>query len=345
MLRLLVIAVLAALAAQSQSPQPEVPRAPVASQTQPQLIYPCTAIRTGEAEAAPVASYVDESIPVLKKQVPTLRSIRVDAAPDPTASILDHTGEVLADLLHRIPNLIAKEEVRRTLDPGPPSSIPLGRRGGELEATQNDSTVTRYKSRDYVYRIEPGRGLAGTEILKEFRADAHGHPIDDSGLDPDSPRNIGFATSWLFFLPINRPESSFRYLGQQKIGKHDTFVVAFAQNPGHDRLNTVVDFGQGQCSTPRQGVAWVDQSSYRILRMQTDLISPLPAIPLTLLRSELDYIEVRIPERDLVLWLPATVKNSWQAPGISGDELHIYSHYRLFGSTIRIVPDTEIPPP
>ena len=112
MLRLLVIAVLAALAAQSQSPQPEVPRAPVASQKQPQLIYPCTAIRTGEAEAAPVASYVDESIPVLKKQVPTLRSIRVDAAPDPTASILDHTGEVLADLLRR-----DERDSRRTAAP------------------------------------------------------------------------------------------------------------------------------------------------------------------------------------------------------------------------------------
>lgn len=272
-----------------------------------------------------------------------MRTLRFETAQDQVAPILDKTGDVLADLYRRIPNLVAREEVRRTLPPGAPSSVPLARRGGNLDATQDNSSVTRYHSEAYVYRIVPGHGPAGTEILNEFRTDAHDHPVDDSGRDPDSPRNIGFATSWLFFFPANRQESRFRYLGQQKIGKHDTFVIAFAQNPGHDRLSTVLESGSGQCSAPSQGIAWIDQSTYRILRMQTDLLSPVPSINLTELRAVLDYSEVRIPERDLLLWLPDMVKNSWQAAGASGEELHLYTHYRLFGSTVRVVPDAEVP--
>ena len=75
-------------------------------------------------------------------------------------------------------------------------------------------------------------------------------------------------------------------------------MVAFAQNPGHNRLSTVLESYEGPCSAPSQGVAWIDQSTYRILRMQTDPLAPVPSIHLTMLRTVLDYREVRIPSAD-----------------------------------------------
>ena len=77
--------------------------------------------------------------------------------------------------------------------------------------------------------------------------------------------------------------------------------------------------------------------------MQTDLLSPLPNIQLNRLRAVLNYGPVKIKERNLLLWLPTDVKTSWQTAEGAGGEFHLYSHYRLFGSTIRIVPEAESP--
>ena len=349
--RLLLIAVLAASTALSpQSGAPDHAATPTGNartdaatpQTQPPAVAPCATIRTGAPSAAP--TYIDEPFQELKRQVPALHGIQFESAQDQTAFILDQTGVVIAGLFDRMPNLLAREEVRRSVTPSAASSIPLAQRGGELEATRNNAAAAQYESQAYFYRIVRDLGTAGAATLHEFRTDRYDRPIDDSGRDPNSPRNVGFATSWLLFFPGNRQESHFRYLGRQKIGKRETFVIAFAQMPEHDHLNTVVAYGSGQCSTPSQGIAWIDQSTHSILQMQTDLLYPLPVIKLTQLRTVLYYSEVRIPERDLLLWLPAVVRISWETANASGDELHFYSHYRLFGSKVRILPDAESSP-
>jgi len=72
---------------------------------------------------APGQAYVDETLDQLKKNVPSLRGISPEAtqsknatasagpAQDQADSILGQAGTTLAELRHRIPNLIAKEEV------------------------------------------------------------------------------------------------------------------------------------------------------------------------------------------------------------------------------------------
>ena len=89
----------------------------------------------------------------------------------------------------------------------------------------------------------------------------------------------------------------------------------------------------GRCSTSIQGIAWIDKSTFRIVRMQTDLLSPLPVIQLNELRSVLDYGEVKIPERNLLLWLPRDVDIKWRVADRAGEEFHTYSNYRLFAGT------------
>jgi hypothetical protein len=77
------------------------------------------------------------------------------------------------------------------------------------------------------------------------------------------------------------------YLGRQKIGESEAFVLAFAKIPGHDSLNTIVALGSPQSSTPSHSIAWIEQSTHKILQMQTDLLYPLPVIKLTQLRTVL----------------------------------------------------------
>ena len=311
-----------------------VPLTPVTTNLpQSRSVPSCEALRDGGHPGAQVPSYVDAPIGVLKMMVPGLSGIRIDmvenasdgtpAMPtqDMTASILNRTGAVIADQFHRMPNLIAKEEVKEpkytTLEYGSPAPSSLRPGGGSI---WQGTPITEFRTRVYTYRIVHKQTPAGGDALDEFRTDAHDQPVDDSAHNPQRLSNVGFATTWLFFLPGNLQESHFRYVGMQKIGDRETYVLAFAQIPEQEGLRVVVESSYGSCSTPIQGVAWIDQSTFQIVRVQTDLLTPLPGIQLNQLRSKLNYGAAKIRERNLSLWLPSEVEITWQTalePGTS----------------------------
>ncbi len=311
------------------------------------------ATATPSKHSAPVTTYVDESEDELKSASSTLRGIKFelmskDAAPGTsqvtTESILDRTGLVTADLLHRIPNLLAREEVEQTT--GTTLESDSGSIAGKRRQMSVGIPIQQIRIRNFSYRIVHEKSLAGenADIIDEFRTDAHDRQVQVSKNDPDAPRTTGFATSWLFFVPSNLPQSRFRYLGQQKVNNHETYVVAFAQIPAKTNIDTIVQSPTGPCSTFSQGLAWIDQSTFQIVRMQTDLLAPLPGIELNELRSLLNYGDVKIPRLNLSLWLPTNVETTWVSGDRTGDETHRYSNYKLFASTLTILPGDQAPP-
>ena len=155
----------------------------------------------GTFSAPEIPSYVDQPIEQLKKMVPDLSRRKLDtghdasdagaAGPsqDNTQFILSKAGAVIADLVHRMPNLIATEEVKR------PTVI-----GGR---TYDDTHIFTY---GIVHQLKP----LGGDALNEFRTDVRNQPIDYSAGNISRPLGIGFATMWLFFIPGNLHESRFR---------------------------------------------------------------------------------------------------------------------------------------
>jgi hypothetical protein len=141
------------------------------------------------------------------------------------------------------------------------------------------------------------------------------------------------------FVPSNQGESSFRYLGTQKVEKRPTYVVAFAQDPKLVKVPGVIEVESGRVPLLYQGVLWIDQETYKIVRMRTDVLAPLSAIKLWQATSTVEFSEVTIPTFDARLWLPKTVEITWDLGGTRLGELHKYSNYRLFAATSRIVPN------
>jgi tetratricopeptide (TPR) repeat protein len=311
--------------------------------------------QTRSTRDAPVTTYVDEPLEQLKKAVPALRRFKFDAdksadgstvagaADDVTASILSQTGGVVAAMLRVMPNLSAREEVRPVSDPTPDVSdgLPQNGRialssGPNSPPSSKDSAASESGKAVFSYRIVVRQDPVFGHVLDEYRTDANSQPIADSADSSDDPHSVGFGTTWLIFFPGNLNESRFRYLGRQKIGDRETYVLAFAQIPGRTRLRTVVHVHGDHCSTDVQGVAWIDQSTFRIVRMQTDLLSPLSSIQLNQLRSTVNYSEVTIPQHDLSLWLPNNVEIVWRTVNQAGGERHRYSNYKLFEATSTI---------
>jgi len=241
----------------------------------PSIVTPsCTAL-TGPQAGPQVPSYVDEPIEQLKRMVPGLNGIKTEAvrnamagtsatpAQDKTASVLDRTSAVIADLFHRMPNLIAKEEVKQPTDTVMRNDLPVrSSQALSISPVQQGLPITRFRTTAYTYRIVHKTAPAGGDAIDEFRTDAHDRPIDGSVHNARRPFSVGFATTWLFFLPGNLQESRFRYVGVQKIGNRETYVLAFAQIPENNGLGAVIESSYGSCSTPIQGVAWIDQATF-----------------------------------------------------------------------------------
>ena len=208
--------------------------------------------------------------------------------------------------------------------------------GEELQKVL-DEKMSLGKHTVFGYRIQSAMDTTYGPMLQEYRTDAQNSAVDVKTQSPGNPRGVGFSATWMMFKPANLDEAKFRYLGQQKVGKHDTVVVAFAQIPGEVPVPAEITLVGPTCSYLQQGIAWIDDEAAQIVRLQTDLLQPLPDIHVTKLYSSVTFSEVRIPEKNLTLWLPDDVEIRWVSRDQAGAERHKYSDYRLFGATSRIV--------
>jgi hypothetical protein len=126
----------------------------------------------------------------------------------------------------------------------------------------------------------------------------------------------------------------------QKVDGRRSVVLAFAQMPQAVTLPALFRY-QGK-SVPMyfQGVAWFDLSDFRILRIRTELLSPLPDVSLQQLSADIRFVETRISNVSAVsalLFLPHEVNVISVVGGGTLSEHHSYSNYRLFRAQSRIL--------
>ena len=281
--------------------------------------------------------YLDEPEPAIEKIVPELRGLEPASSQDQLSTVLAGVGADVKELLLEVPNLISKETVTESVS-GQISAATLAvnpsPHPGEVNRTMT-AMVAQAEVHTFNYIVlvhETGH----ERMLEEYRTDRKGKPVSQ-GLG--APNSIGFVSLWVAFSPSNRDKSKFRYLGQQKIGGHTTFVVAFAQTPGAE------SHPGGEISLPQggtipllhQGVAWIDESDFRILRLRTDLLAPQPQVGLKQLTAMIQFGSVGIAKLGAQLWLPREVKLNIEANGQVIHELHQYSQYRLYKAKSKIV--------
>jgi poly(3-hydroxybutyrate) depolymerase len=250
--------------------------------------------------------YLDDPPAQLITAVAELQGI--DPAPDQQQlpDILKKIGAKSLDLLRRMPNVISHESVvTKILQPHGP---------------------TFHQKFEYLVLRHDANGVAS---LDEFRTDKA-----NSGTTPLAQ---GSANMWVIFHPGNLYESRFRCLGRQHMDGHATIVVAFAQIPDKVRFPGEVKL-QGQ-SVPvlYQGIAWVDQSDFRIVRLRTDLLAPRPDIYLQTLTREVLFSDVRLPETSELLWLPQEATVTTDFKGQTMQQIYKYSGFRLYQAKSKIV--------
>jgi len=85
-----------------------------------------------------------------------------------------------------------------------------------------------------------------------------------------------------------------------------------------------------------QGIAWVEESDFRILRLRMDLL-PASDLPVTQLTAEIQFAETQATGFTTPLWLPREVLVTTEVNGNTFRNKHTYSNYRSFQAHSRIL--------
>jgi hypothetical protein len=155
----------------------------------------------------------------------------------------------------------------------------------------------------------------------------------------------GFASASLFFLPAYQDGAGFRYLGRHSLDGRDVHVVAFAQRPETARTAERFIADGASAVVLFQGVAWIDPTTFQIVRLRSDLLTPQAKVRLQRQTTEIQFVQVAFKQVAVALWLPqqVTVTVDWR--GRTLRNLHRYSDFRLFNVATEEHRKTTLPPP
>jgi tetratricopeptide (TPR) repeat protein len=259
-------------------------------------------IAGADAAAIPIANWrpadVDEHIP------------SVDAAAScPVDDVVEKAGKRLMELMSDVDRFSATESlVHESINKwGMPTDL-------------------QKRKFDYVVSIQllQGRYLD----VEEYRNGTGGSAVDF----PGGVATNGLPALVLIFHPTNAMNFDMTCEGLSKRSSGLAWQVHFKQR--NDRPNTVRRYRLGvdgpSYPVALKGRAWISAETYQIVRMETDLVAPIPEIRLFADHTEVEYGPVKFKDGKVNMWLPQSAEIFYDWKGQRIHRRHSFSNYLLF---------------
>lgn len=178
---------------------------------------------------------------------------------------------------------------------------------------------------NFNYVAEIHQAETGTSYIEEYRAGVDGVPQATSPLV-----DTGTAAFALIFHPRHIDEFAMTCEGLADVGGRPAWLVRFAQRP--DRTNDFHAYRvKGQLyRASLKGRAWVATDTYEVVRLEAELMEPIPAIELQQEHIVIEYAPVEFRRRDLRLWLPESATLYVDFRGRRYARTHRFSDFQLF---------------
>lgn len=178
---------------------------------------------------------------------------------------------------------------------------------------------------DYVVSIKKNRlGLLNVEEYRDTRYSA--------AQFPDGVATTGLPALVLIFHPSNVQNFQLTCEGLARARGMWAWQVYFRQRA--DRPNTIRTYqigAQGPIfSVALKGRVWIAADSFQIVRLETDLVAPLPQIRLVADHAAIEYSPVHFRSRNLEMWLPETAEVFYDWRGHRSHRRHSFKNYLLF---------------
>jgi VWFA-related protein len=261
-------------------------------------------------------TYVDMPLQRLIKRIPALKGVQPTEDQKQLPMILERTGHSVDDFIHNIGDLIANEDVTQ-------EKLNANGKIRGKERVQDDYLILHHG-------YEWGANA-------EYRMDKNGKRLGAIGLEKGYLVTAGYALSCISFSTVTQSQSDFRYLGDQKVGMRDAFVLAFAQRPDDATFKTVLrGTGGNDVEVLTQGILWIDKDSFQILRMRSDLLAPNKELRLDQATTDVKFGPVQLQNTPTTLWLPDDVDVFIEIANEKYRNLHHYSNYRRYQVAVKV---------
>jgi len=276
---------------------------------------PVVAPDANNAVYANAHPYLDWPLAQLTGRIPELKTLQPAPNQQQLPVILQNMGRTVDDFVHSIVDLIAHEDVTQE----------------KLDAKGKIKAKERVQD-DYLI-LHHGYEWGASA---EYRMDDKGNRLGPIGLSQGYLVTSGHALSSIAFSTVAQPQSRFRFLGEEKTGSQDTYVLGFAQRPEATFTTVMAGTGGNEVEMLMQGILWVDKNKFQILRMRSDLLAPNAEIGLDRLTTEVAFEEVRLQDFPKPLWLPITVSVYMEINKEKYRNLHHYTNYRRYQVSVKI---------
>ena len=140
----------------------------------------------------------------------------------------------------------------------------------------------------------------------------------------------GTAAFALIFHPSHVGNFDFRCEGLTDLKGSLAWQLHFEESTDPNRSFTAVRW-RGSIYLPRfKGRAWITTDTYNVLRIETDLVSPIKQIDLQREHQVISYAPVDFPKRHVRLWLPESSSLYVSYRGHRYERVHTFSQFQLF---------------
>jgi tetratricopeptide (TPR) repeat protein len=179
---------------------------------------------------------------------------------------------------------------------------------------------------DYVVSIQEVQH--GYLNVEEYR-NAGGAPAEF----PDGVATNGLPALVLIFHPYNAMNFEMTCEGLARWNGGLAWQVHFKQRT--DKPNTIKRYRIGaegpSYPVALKGRAWISADNYQIVRLETDLVAPVPQIRLVADHTAIEYGPVKFSKGNVNMWLPQSAEVYYDWKGRRIHRRHSFSNYLLFG--------------
>ena len=147
---------------------------------------------------------------------------------------------------------------------------------------------------------------------------------------PDGITTKGLTSMILIFHPLHQEDFDMRCEGLGSWRGIAAWQVHFQQKENHAGRSRTYRINGGLYPVALKGRAWISRDLLQVIRVETDLMKPIPEIKLQAEHQEIDYGPVPFPKRHEEYWLPATTDYYIELKGRRIHRRLSYSDYVLF---------------
>ncbi len=230
-------------------------------------------------------------------------------APDvscPTEKVIEESGKRVQELVQDVARFAAVEDLfHQALDA---FGIPV-----------------RTETRKFNYVASISEPQPGYLSVDEYRADK----LSLTGY-PDNIASTGFATLALVFHPDMRDNFEMSCEGLGGWHGQASWLVRFRQR--EDRPNTMHSYKVGNQVHPvkLKGRAWITADRFQIVRIEAEMVSPMPEIQLLSEHQVVEYGPVPFAKKNTTLWLPKSAEIYFDFRKRHYYRRHSFDHYMLY---------------